>query len=83
MMYVPVTRSCSSSHYSREQGADYADFERSGFLEEGGALTRLIFREFFEARMHVGPWRRRYLEAVKAGEIGVAESVERYLKDLG
>jgi putative phosphoesterase len=63
--------------YDRQRAI--ADFERSGFLEEGGALTRLIFREFFEARMHVGPWRRRYLEAVKAGEIGVAESVEQYL----
>lgn len=59
-----------------------ADFERSGFLEEGGALTRLIFREFYEATMHVGPWRQRFLESVKAGEIGVEESVERYLKAL-
>lgn len=59
-----------------------ADFERSGFLEEGGALTRVIFREFYEARMHVGPWRRRYLEAVKAGEIGVTEAVEQYMKGL-
>lgn len=66
--------------YDRERAI--ADFDRSGFLDEGGALTRLIFREFFEARMHVGPWRRQYLEAVKAGEIGVVESVERYLKEL-
>jgi len=64
--------------YDREQAI--ADFEHSGFLEQGGALTRLIFREFVEARMHVGPWRRRYLDAVKAGEIGVAESVERYME---
>lgn len=66
--------------YDRERAT--ADFEQSGFLYEGGALTRLIFREFFEARMHVGPWRRRYLDAVKAGEIGVAESVERYLEEV-
>lgn len=66
--------------YDRERAI--ADFETSGFLEEGGALTRLIFREFYEATMHVGPWRRQYLEAVKAGEIGVVESVERYLIDL-
>lgn len=59
-----------------------ADFEQSGFLEQGGALTQVIFREFFEARMHVGPWRREYLDAVKAGEIGVAESVARYLEAL-
>jgi len=66
--------------YDREQAI--TDFETSGFMEQGGALTRVIFREFIEARMHVGPWRRRYLEAVKAGEIGVVESVEQYLKAL-
>lgn len=65
--------------YDRERAI--ADFERSGFFDEGGVLTRLIFREFIEARMHVGPWRRRYLDAIKAGEIGVAESVKRYLAD--
>lgn len=66
--------------YDRSQAI--GDFESSGFLEEGGALSRVIFREFVEARMHVGPWRRRYLEAVKAGEIGVVESVTRYLEEL-
>jgi len=66
--------------YDRQQAME--DFERSGFMEEGGALTRLIYREFVEARMHVGPWRRQFLDAVKDGEIGVAESVERYLKGL-
>lgn len=65
-----------------DRGRAAADFETSGFLEQGGALTRVIFREFIEARMHVGPWRRRYLEAVKAGEIGVVEAVERYLATL-
>lgn len=66
--------------YDRQRAI--ADFENSGFLEQGGALTRVIFREFLEARMHVGPWRRRYLETVKAGEIGVGESVARYLDEI-
>jgi predicted phosphodiesterase len=66
--------------YDRERAI--ADFERSGFLDEGGVLTRVILREFIEARVHVGPWRRQYLEAVKAGEISVVESVERYLNAL-
>ncbi|MCW8918486.1 MAG: metallophosphatase family protein [Gammaproteobacteria bacterium] len=66
--------------YDREWAI--ADFTQSGFLEQGGALTRVIFREFVEARVHVGPWRRQYLEAVKAGEISVVESVERYLQAL-
>lgn len=66
--------------YDRERAIN--DFEQSGFLDEGGALARVIFREFIEARMHVGPWRHRYLEAIKAGEIGVQESVARYLDGL-
>lgn len=66
--------------YDRERAI--ADFERSGFLEQGGALTRVIFREFVEARMHVGPWRRKYLEAIQAGEISVVDSVARYLGEL-
>jgi predicted phosphodiesterase len=65
-----------------DRGRAITDFERSGFFDEGGALTRVIFREFLEARVHVGPWRRKYLEAVQAGEISVVESVERYLKEL-
>lgn len=66
--------------YHREQAI--RDFSESGFLEQAGALSGLIFKEFFEARMHVGPWRRAWLEAVKAREIGVAESVQRYLDNL-
>lgn len=66
--------------YDRERAIK--DFERSGFLDEGGALTRVIFREFVEARVHVGPWRRQYLDAVKGGEISVIDAVERYLGSL-
>ncbi len=66
--------------YDRQQAID--DFSHSGFLEQAGELSRLIFKEFSEARMHVGPWRRAWLEAVKAREIGVAESVRRYLDSL-
>lgn len=65
--------------YDRERAI--RDFESSGFLDEGGALTRVIFREFFEARVHVGPWRRQYLAAIQAGEISVVDSVERYLSE--
>jgi predicted phosphodiesterase len=63
--------------YDRERAM--ADYDSSGFFAEGGALTRVIFREFVEARVHVGPWRRQYLEAVQAGEISVVDSIERYL----
>lgn len=66
--------------YDREQAI--RDFELSGFLDEGGVLTQVILREFIEARVHVGPWRRKYLDAIKAGEISVLDSVQRYLKEV-
>lgn len=63
--------------YDRERAI--ADFEKSGFLEQGGALTHVIFREFVEACTHVGPWRSQYLDKIRAGEISVVDAVERYL----
>ena len=66
--------------YDRREAV--ADFQQSGFIEQGGVLTRLILREFVEARMHIGPWRKSWLEAVKAGAVGVAESVDHYLNSL-
>ncbi|RRQ21497.1 metallophosphoesterase family protein [Thiohalobacter thiocyanaticus] len=56
------------------------DMDESGFLEHGGAVTRLIRLELEQARMHVGSWMREYLPRVKAGEISVAAGVESYLR---
>ncbi|BAZ93138.1 diadenosine tetraphosphatase [Thiohalobacter thiocyanaticus] len=56
------------------------DMDESGFLEQGGAITRLIRLELEQARMHVGPWMREYLPRVKAGEISVAAGVDSYLR---
>jgi len=56
------------------------DFHDSGFLEAGGPITRLIFREHQDNRMYVGPFMRRYLEAIKQGVITVADAVDRYLE---
>lgn len=55
------------------------DFVESGFLAEAGPMARLIYLELQQSRPHVGPWRREYLEAVKARELTVADAVERYL----
>ncbi|MFN2309606.1 MAG: metallophosphoesterase [Gammaproteobacteria bacterium] len=57
------------------------DFVDSGFLGEAGPMARLIYRELQSAHPHVGPWRNRYLEAVKARQTSVAEAVEAYLRD--
>jgi predicted phosphodiesterase len=66
--------------YDRAQAI--RDFEQSGFLDEAGALAPLIFREFVEAQMRVGPWRRQWLARIQAGEIGVAAAVDAYLKEI-
>lgn len=58
------------------------DFVASGFLAEAGPMARLIYRELREAHAHVGPWRNRYLDAVKARQITVAEAVEDYLQTV-
>lgn len=58
------------------------DFIDSGFLEEAGPLPRLIHLELIQSRAHLGPWRRRFLEAIKAGDIGVQDSIEAYLESL-
>lgn len=58
------------------------DFTESGFLAEAGPMAQLIFRELCDARPHVGPWRNRFLEAVKSRELTVKEAVYRYLSGL-
>ena len=58
------------------------DYAESGFLEEAGPLARLMLTEFHHSRGHMGPWTRRYYDAVVRGEITVEEAVERYLAAL-
>lgn len=57
------------------------DFAVSGFLAEGGTLTRLMLEELRNARMFVGPWMKQYYEAVKGGAISVEKAVHEFLRD--
>jgi predicted phosphodiesterase len=59
-----------------------ADFADSGFLEEGGPLARVILTELRQSRMHMGHLMRRYLAAMRAGEVSVADAVEAYLAEV-
>lgn len=63
--------------YDRRQAEQ--DFAASGFLEQGGPMTRLMLEELRHARVFVGPWMRRYHAAVEAGEITVVRAVEEFL----
>src|SRR5690606_27805253 len=58
------------------------DFVDSGFLAEAGPMARLIYLELQQSHAHLGPWRGRYLDAIKRREIGVADAVEEYLGKL-
>jgi putative phosphoesterase len=59
------------------------DFAASGFLEQGGPLTRLMLEELRHSRMFVGPWMRQYHEAVLAQEISVERAVRDFLGTVG
>lgn len=58
------------------------DFIDSGFLDQAGPMARLIFRELQQSRPHVGPWRNRFLDAVKSRHITVSAAVDQYLAEL-
>jgi len=63
--------------YDRAQ-AD-RDFDETGFSDQIGPLARLIRAELHQARSQLGEWARAYEAAVAAGELTLAESVERML----
>jgi predicted phosphodiesterase len=67
--------------YDRE--AVDRDFIDSGFLDSGGALARLIRVELRLARSQIAEWTTAYEAKVRAGELSIEESVERFLAEEG
>lgn len=57
-------------------------FERCGFLDEGGPFARLMLTELRQSRGHMGPWMRKYHDAVLARQITVVAGVDEYLAQL-
>ena len=57
------------------------DFRESGFLEEGGALARLIFEEWRRARPLMPEWNRRFRPIVARGHLSPQESVRILLAE--
>ncbi len=57
-------------------------YERSGFLDGGGPLARLMLTELRQSRGHMGPWMRRYEQAVRDGAITLERAVTEYLDGL-
>jgi len=68
-------------NYDRAQTErDYAD---SGFLDGGGPLARVMLTELRLSRGLMGPWNRRFHDAVRDGELSLEESVEIHLRESG
>lgn len=66
--------------YDREAAA--RDFFATGFFQGSGPMGRLIFSELRHACSRLYQWTQRYYEPILAGEISMAESVERFLAAL-
>jgi len=58
-------------------------FFETGFIEEGGDLTRIMLAELRLARSLVYGWIGEYQDAVLAGDLGFSESVDAYLAACG
>lgn len=56
------------------------DFIESGFLEEGGPITKLIFLEHRHNTMFVGPFMHQYHDAIVEGIADARQVVDAYIK---
>jgi putative phosphoesterase len=51
------------------------DFHETGYLDEGGIMTRLVLEELQMATARIGLWHYRYEEAVSSGAMSIEETV--------
>ena len=58
------------------------DFLASGFIEEGGALARILYEEWRQARPLMPRWRRDFEAAVLAGERAPGPAVAEFLSQV-
>ena len=56
------------------------DFIESGFLDEGGPITKLIFLEHRHNTMFVGPFMHQYHDAIIAGKADAIQAVDAFIK---
>ncbi len=55
------------------------DYKKSGFMDAGGPITRIMLMELRHSRGLIAPWMRNYEAAVLRGEISLEQSVEMHL----
>jgi predicted phosphodiesterase len=58
-------------------------FDDSGFIDDGGAMARLIRVELRVARSQIAEWSHIYEKAVRDGEISLDDSVTKFLSEEG
>ena len=63
-----------------DRAAAERDFETTGFLDDGGALARVMLRELQLARGQLFSWLTQFEQPVLAGEITIEEAVQRFLE---
>jgi len=56
------------------------DFIESGFLKEGGPITKLIFLEHRHNTMFVGPFMHQYHDAIAEGKADACKAVDAFIK---
>jgi hypothetical protein len=66
-------------NYDRAQ-AERDHFE-TGYNEEGGALAKLVIEELRTAKSAIFQWTEKYEKVVRAGEMGMEESVRKFLEE--
>ena len=67
--------------YDRDQAIQ--NLQTSGFMAEAGPFSKLVLVEYRTAHGMIGKWGKVYQKAFLAGEINLAESVDRYLAEVG
>ncbi|MCU0833486.1 MAG: metallophosphatase family protein [Chromatiaceae bacterium] len=66
--------------YDREESR--RRFEDSGFLDQGGPLARILYEEWWRARLLLPGWKQRYIDAVRSGGLSLTAAVDDFLAGL-
>ncbi len=58
-------------------------FHNTGFLEETGPISQLIYHEWMRCEPLVQPWMRKYRQAVLDKKISLHNAVQEHLQETG
>lgn len=79
MIWTPRGWQAEIVRLSYDLARTLQDYRTTGFLDEGGPLTRLMEVELLQARSQLFTFANLYQSAVLAGEISMEAAVERFL----